>query len=294
MADQSGSSGQMGAGASAGGFWARLQQIPRYYIYLLLAAVVIWQILFPIPFPVTPSATTRGLEEAIRAVPEGKLVLISADWDSSTQAETGPQTAAVVEACFRHRKRFVLMTLSPPMGAKLANNIASEIAKQYRATYGVDWANWGYKYGTSNVLMAMVKDVPKTVGSDFYGKPVKSLPIMRGVRTVKDIGLVVEVTGLAGMTEMWIGLIQGPQGVPFAAAYTAVMAPGYYPYLDSGQIEGMLVGAKGAAEMESLIARPGLGMAIMSAQSWAHVLIILFIIVGNLGYVLARGREKSG
>ena len=278
----------------AGGFWTRLQQIPRYYIYLLLAAVVVWQILFPILLPITPSATTRGLEEAIRAVPEGKLVLISADWDSSTQAETGPQTAAVIEACLRHHKPFVLMTLAPPMGAKLAHSIGSEVAKRYGARYGVDWANWGYKYGTSNVLMAMVKDVPKTVGSDFYGKPVKSLPIMRGVRTVKDIGLVVEVTGLAGMTEMWIGLIQGPQGVPFAAAYTAVMAPGYYPYLDSGQIEGMLVGAKGAAEMESLIARPGLGMAIMSAQSWAHVLIILFIIVGNLGYVLARGREKSG
>jgi hypothetical protein len=273
-------------------FWQRMQQIPRYYIYLLLAAVVIWQLVFPVPLPVVPSAATSGVESAVAAVPDDKLVVISTDWDASTQAETGPQTAAIIEACFRHHKKFVLLTLAPPMGAKLSQQIAVGIASRYRAEYGVAWANWGYKVGTSNVLLAMVKDIPRAMGVDFYGRPVTQLPIMRGVRSIKDIGLVVEVTGLAGMTEMWIGLVQGPYQVPFAAGYTAVMAPGYYPFMDSGQIQGMLVGAKGAAEMEALARRPGLGMAIMSAQSWAHLLIIGLIILGNVGYLMTRRGER--
>jgi hypothetical protein len=273
-------------------FWQRMQQIPRYYIYLLLAAVVIWQLIFPILLPIVPSAATSGVESAIAAVPDNKLVVIGTDWDASTQAETGPQTAAVIEACFRHHKKFVLLTLGPPMGAKLSQQVAAGIARRYHAEYGVTWANWGYKVGMSNVLLAMVKDVPKAMEADFYSRPVTQLPVMRGVRTIKDIGLVVEVTGLAGMTEMWIGLIQGPYQVPFAAGYTAVMAPGYYPFMDSGQIKGMLVGAKGAAEMEAMARRPGLGMAIMSAQSWAHLLIIGLIILGNIGYLMTSRQER--
>jgi hypothetical protein len=122
---------------------------------------------------------------------------------------------------------------------------------------------------------------------------VTTLPLMKGVKDIKSIGLVIEVTGLSGMTETWIGLIQGPYRTPFASAYTAVMAPGYYPFLDSGQMKGMLVGAKGAAEMETLVHRPGKATAIMNVQSWAHVLIIALIIIGNLGYVLARARAQG-
>ena len=274
-------------------FWERVQQIPRHYIYLLLAGVVIWQLLFPIRLPIVPSADTLGLYDAIRAVPDDKLIIISTDWDASTQAETGPQTQAIINACFQLKKRFVIMNMQPPMGVKLANDIALELGKQYGARYGIDWANWGYKYGYGNVLMAMAKDIPKAIGDDFYGKRVTTLPLMKGVKDIKGIGLVIEVTGLSGMTETWIGLIQGPYRTPFASAYTAVMAPGYYPFLDSGQMKGMLVGAKGAAEMETLVHRPGKATAIMNVQSWAHVLIIALIIIGNLGYVLARARAQG-
>jgi len=274
--------------------WIRIQQVPRHYVYLLLAAVVAWQLLFPMHLPVIPSGATRGVYEAIKAVPRGKIIIISTDWDASTQAETGPQTQAVVHACFQAKKRFAVMNLGAPMGTKLAHDLAQEAAREYGAKYGSDWCNWGYKYGYENVLMALGKDIPKAVGEDFYGKAVTELPMMRHVRDIKDVGLVVEVTGLAGMTEMWIGLIQGPYRTPFATAYTAVMAPGYYPYLDSGQMKGMLVGAKGAAEMEALVDRPGKAIAIMNVQSWAHVLIIALIILGNIGYLLARGRAGGG
>jgi len=70
------------------------------------------------------------------------------------------------------------------------------------------------------------------------------------------------------------------------------MAPGYYPFLDSGQMKGMLVGAKGAAEMEVLVDRPAKASVIMNVQSWAHVLIIALIVLGNLGYLFARSRSR--
>jgi hypothetical protein len=278
---------------TATNFWERLQGIPRYSIYALLGGVVVWQLLFPKPLPIVPSRATLGVYDAIAAVPEDKLIVISTDWDASTQAETGPQTETIITACFQLHRRFAIMNLSPPMGTKLANDIAVRVAKEYHATYGVDWCNWGYKYGFDNVLIAMAKNIPKTMGDDFYGTPVRDLPMMRDVRSIKDVGLVIEITGLASITELWIGLIQGIYGTPLATAYTAVMAPGYYPFLDSRQMRGMLVGAKGAAEMEVLVKRPGRASAIMNVQSWAHLLIIFLIIVGNLGYVFARLGQRG-
>lgn len=274
--------------------WHRLQRIPRYYIYLLLAAVVVWQVLWPMPLPIAASRATRGVYDAIAAAPADKLIIISTDWDASTQAETGPQTEAIIRACFIQRKRFAIMNLQPPMGVKLANDIADRLAKQYHARYGIDWCNWGYKYGYDNILIALAKNIPKTIGDDYYGKPVADLPMMNGVKDIASIGLVIEITGLASITEYWIGLVQGVYGTPLAAGYTAVMAPGYYPFLDSKQMKGMLVGAKGAAEMEVLVGHPGKASDIMNVQSWAHVLIIALIVIGNLGYVLGRERRRQG
>lgn len=266
----------------------RIQQIPRHFIYLLLFGVVVWQLLAPIRMPIVPSHPSQGVYDAIAAVPDDKIIIITTDWDASTQAETGPQTQAMIHACFQNHKKFAIMNLQPPMGVKLANDLAQEAAEEYGAVYGEDWCNWGYKYGYENVLMSMAKNIPNAIGKDFYGTPVEQLPMMEGVESVKEVGLVCIVTGLSAMTEMWIGLIQGPYNIPVASAYTAVMAPIYYPYLDSGQLQGMLVGAKGAAELESVVARPGKAVAIMNVQSWAHVLIILLIILGNVGFIFAR------
>ena len=164
-------------------------------------------------------------------------------------------------------------------------------AKPYHARYGIDWVNWGFKYGYENILMPLAKNIPDTIKSDFNNTPRAKLPMMRDVKDIRDIGLVIEVTGLANMTELWLGFIRGPYGTPLAAAYTAVMAPSYYPYIDSHQMAGMLVGAKGAAEMEVLVGRPDQATRIMNVQSWAHVLIIALIVIGNIGYLLARREE---
>ncbi len=41
---------------------------------------------------------------------------------------------------------------------------------------------------------------------------------------------------------------------------------------------------------EVLVGNPGSATAGMDAQSFSHALIILFIILGNLGYILTRDK----
>ena len=81
------------------------------------------------------------------------------------------------------------------------------------------------------------------------------------------------------------------------------------PYVESGQIRGILAGMPGAAEYEQMVYKylsensskfikkdaviiPGKATSRMSAQSIAHLLMVVFIIFGNISYYLLRRRNN--
>src|SRR2546427_104234 len=87
-----------------------------------------------------------------------------------------------------------------------------------------------------------------------------------------DLGTKAEVvlmvnTPPAGSLAMWIAFVGQPRGVPMGFACTAVMAPEAYPYLDSGQIVGMMAGMAGAAQYFQLLGRKGFLPLAMTSQS---------------------------
>ncbi len=82
------------------------------------------------------------------------------------------------------------------------------------------------------------------------------------------------------------------------------------PYVESGQIRGILAGMPGAAEYEQMVFKylnkmgdskflnkealiiPGKATSRMSAQSVAHLLMVVFIIFGNISYYMIRRRNN--
>ena len=74
---------------------------------------------------------------------------------------------------------------------------------------------------------------------------------------------------------------------------TAVMAPKFYAYVASGQYVGLLGGMKGAAEYELLVGERGTAVTGMGAQSIVHLLIIAFVILGNIGFFVMRKNRRG-
>jgi hypothetical protein len=72
---------------------------------------------------------------------------------------------------------------------------------------------------------------------------------------------------------------------------TGVMAPGLYPLLRSGQINGLIGGLRGAAEYETLMDQKGRAIAGMDAQSATHLAIIVLVIMCNLFYFSSRKQK---
>jgi len=121
---------------------------------------------------------------------------------------------------------------------------------------------------------------------------------MANIHNYDDVGLITALS--SGSSPLWfIVFARTKFGVEVGAGCTAVMAPELYPYLETGQLSGMLGGMKGAAEYEALVADkfgiPGRKRAAegMGSQSIAHVVIMAFVVIGNIAYFSTRRREKQ-
>ena len=78
---------------------------------------------------------------------------------------------------------------------------------------------------------------------------------------------------------------------------TAVSGADFYPYYQTGQFTGLMVGMKGAAEYEELVeSRYGVkgkraASEAMPSLTYAHLVIILFIVIGNIGFFFQRRKK---
>ena len=115
---------------------------------------------------------------------------------------------------------------------------------------------------------------------------------MQRVRSIEQIHLVVCIT--YAPSEDWISFIRGQYGTPVVFANMSIMVPYYVTYIESGQLAGMIVGTRGAAEYESLLKleKPGEATRLMTPQAFTHMLIIAFIVLGNVGYLAARRKGR--
>lgn len=268
----------------------QFQAIDRRIIYLCVAIAIALPFIVQVKLPVIPTMPSQKFYEAVEKVPKGKVVLIAADFDTGTEGENGPQVQAVLEHLMIKRIPFVIIGVAI-QGPELVQSYAEKLAKKYGYKYGVDFVNLGYLPGGQLALERFCRSVWQTKPSDYKQRPLTELPLMRKVRTAEDIGLVAEFTG-SGVLSWYVQTFWGQFKVPLAQGCTGIIGPEQFPYLDTGQLSGLMVGLKGAAEYEALLKVSREGVRRMIPQSLGHLAALSLILLGNLGMWLARGKVR--
>ena len=282
----------------------RLMSFDRRWVFLSLAIVCVITYLWDFSVPITISNEARSIYDEVAALEEGDMIYMSVDYDPNALAELHPTTYALAEMCFRKKVKVIFGTLSN-LGQGMVDQVLNDISDSLRdtATYngvfyegreivnGVDYVFLGYKPYPAMVIQAMGLDFRVPFPTDYYGTPIDSIPIMQGTKNFDQCKLVIDMAA-GNVAEMWITYGHGNYGVPLALAVTGVMGADMYPYLGSGQIFGLAAGLLGAAQIEKLCDNPGRAMDGMRIQLFAHILIILFIVMGNVGYLATRNRKK--
>jgi len=273
-----------------------LLKIDRRIIYIVMGLLVMLPLIRPLGLGVDSGPRAKALFDAIDAIPAGKTVLIAVDFDPSSMPELYPMLTAVMRHAFAKNLKVLLCGLWVT-GAGLADQAAQTIPKEYGKEYGKDVVYLGWKAGVDAVILGMGENIKNVYPVDYYGKPLDSLPMMREVKQLRDIPIAFAISaGTPGYGD-WLLYAQSRYGMKVGAGVTAVSAADAYPFLQSGQLTGLLAGMKGGAEYEVLVQKAGYSKAYMPAvaamdsQSLAHVVIMVLVIIGNIAYFATRKRE---
>ncbi len=270
-----------------------IRNIDRRIIFTLIFVAVVWPLIQPMRLPIDVSPPVQTLYDAIEAIPPGSIVMLGADYSPDTMPELQPMVDTFIRHAFERDLRIVVACLwpaSPP----LVETAMGPLAEEYGKEYGVDYVNLGYMAGGIVTLLGMGASIPNTYPSDYGGTPVGEIPLMQEVQNFDDIAFVMEISAGTPGTREWVQQVQGRYRVALGSGTTAVGAPNFYPYIQSGQLTGLLGGLKGAAEYETLIGHPGDATKGMDAQSIVHALVVAFILLGNVVYLLSlRSKRRA-
>lgn len=267
-----------------------LSRIDRRYIYLAILACVAIPLITGVKMTMRITSPVRSLYDAIERLEPGSYVWLATDYDPGSMPELYPMNTSFVQHLFSKDAKIICASLWPA-GTPLAQRIFDELAPSYGKTYGIDYVNLGFKEGREAVMISVAEDLKKTFPSDYLGTSVDSLPMLSGVTSLRDVKMLICVSaGYPGIKE-WVQQIATRYNITIGGGVTAVSAPEMYPYIQSGQLIGLLAGMKGAAEYELLLSKPGLGTAGMVAQSYVHLMIVVFIVFANVAFILEKGKK---
>jgi hypothetical protein len=270
----------------------RFLRLDRRIIFLLVGVGTALPLLRPVNLPITVSPRVEAAYQTIDTLPPGSTVMFSLDYEPDVSAELQPMTIAVMRHCFRKNLHVIALTLYPagPGLVEPAIRIAATAEHKVR---NQDYVFLGYKSGFQTVMIGMGESIRSQFPTDFYGTPLDSIPVMRGIRNYEEVALLVNLTA-SSAADYWIQFAVGRYRKPMILGATAVMATDYYPYLSSRQLLGLIGGMKGAAEYEKRMDLFGDGRRGMDAQSLVHVIVTLLVILGNLALLMSlRGRPEG-
>ncbi len=282
-----------------------MSRIDRRIIYLLLLVVVTLPLVFPSARSVRVMPPVEKLYHAIDGVPEDKALIIDFDYDPQTLPELEPMGFAVLRHAFKKRIKVLALSLYvQPLG--LAQNALTSVTEEFNSIatsnadsiiYGRDYVFLGWQPPPLVPILGMGESIVNVYRNDYYGNRTDTLPIMKEIKNYSDVGLLVSLSS-GDPPKWWIEYAQNRFGIKVGAGITAVSASEFYPYLQTGQFSGLMVGMKGAAEYEEQIERElnikarRRASESLPSLTYAHLVIMLFIVIGNTGYFISR-RSKG-
>ena len=290
-----------------------LGKLDRRYIFLLIGLSVLIPLIKPnwINIPIKTTNNSQIVFNELNKLNEGDKVLVSFEYGASTKPEIHPMSVAVLQHLFSKGVKVYTVPLWPE-GLMMAKYALQEVvdSELFNITEHIDYVSLPYKAGGEIIIRGIATDLRSIFTQDVNNILLEQIPMMEGVNKVSDFDFVFDLSaGVPGNAE-WVQFACDEYNVPLSSGCTSIMVTDAIPYVESGQIRGILAGMPGAAEYEQMVFNylnnldtnehmnpdvevlPGKATSRMSAQSIAHVLMVIFIILGNISYYLLRKRVE--
>jgi hypothetical protein len=267
-------------------FTDNVKNLDRRVIFVLIALSVVIPLIFKMGLPSRVTKEVKQVYQEIEMLDQGSTVLVSFDHEASSLPEIQPMAEAILRHCFSKDLKVLGLALLAE-GTAIGDEIMREVAEEYEKEYGKDYVFLGFRPQYMAAILGMGEDIKRVFPRDYKGNSTEELVVIKDLKNYEDIPLIISVSD-GDMPTYWINFANARYHKKIAIAVTAVMATSFYPFLDSGQLVGLVGGLKGAAEYETLIQKPGMGGKGMDAQSMAHLMILVLVILGNITFFMRK------
>ncbi len=270
--------------------------VERRVVFLYVGIAVALPLFMTLSQRIPASPEVIEVIDAVNELPEGSKVLVAFDYDPPSAPELQPMAEAFLFHCFNRNLKVIVMGLWPP-GPQQAALAFQEVLNDERIrpkglTYGKDYVNLGYQAGNEFVIQRMGSDIRSMFVRDYRGNAYDDLPLVKNVKNFSHIDYVFNLSAGFPGTREWVQVAVDRYGARLGGGNTAVQAPQMYPFLSAGQLVGLVGGMSGAAELEYLTEWKGKGTRFMLSQSFAHMVVIAFVIIGNVAF-FRSGRKSA-
>jgi hypothetical protein len=277
------------------------------HCFLAMAIAIVIPLIKPLNLPVKPSPMVEATYYTVDALEEGDVVFMSLDLDPASTPELEPFYRAVTLQLKRKGVKLILATTwyaAPNMVETwIRETIEQPIIKPGDPDYkGVpdrayvkneDYVWLGFREGRQAAVESIAMSIRDTFDQRAAdGTPLDQVAVMNGIDKLKDVDLTVLVSaGFPGIKE-YVQYAQSKFDNPMVGACTAVSTTDYTPYVNSGQLLGLVGGMAAAAEYETLVGKRGNAFKGTDALNFGHLVVILAIIFGNFIYFAGRRRRR--
>jgi hypothetical protein len=197
---------------------AGLRNLDRRLIYLVLFVALSVPLLFKYSVPPARMQSAERLFNVIDGleIKPPEIAFVALDLGPSTKAENEPQSEVVVEHLMRKRVPLALFSIYyqaesflESIPERVARRLMREMPGQVWE-YGKDWVNLGYRPGAAGLVQGIPKsdNLAELFAEDARGNKLSELPAFREVRTLRQIKILAEFTGLYGVLDTYLQFFQ--------------------------------------------------------------------------------------
>lgn len=272
--------------------------IDRRIIFITVFLGAALPLVFPFIQDVPIKPETIRFYDAIESLGADDVIILSMDYSPETKPEVDPMSEAVLRHCFHKGVRVIGLVNTIP-NIPIGEGTMLRIARATEAVYGRDYIYLGFKPEPRAIQITFSEEIRNAFPTDFYGNPLDDSPLMSSIHSFDDVAMAV-VTTSDDVSLEWLLTANSRFDVKVIMGISSNFYPSFTPYIESRQVIGALGGMKGGAEYEKLLMEagivdePGDSIKGMATQSAVHLLIIFYILMGNIGFILLRKRKGRG
>ncbi len=277
-----------------------------------MAMVLVLAILIPLilgnRFDSEPPAMSAAATQAFSAVQnleDESTVLVAFDFEPAYSGELSYATKAMLQQLFQKNARLVFVSTNatgPVLAESFLQESIDDLNPQWSTEAVVNFnmrnvANLGYLTGGTASLQEFVNNPHQAtrfgLRAALDGVSTWTLPALNNLDSVDDFALVIVLTHSSEIGRTWVEQVQPHlNGNPIIMVCSSVAAPMLMPYVESGQINGLVAGINNGYGYQALAGQGNYYENADGALKTSSLVVTLFLLAGLIFFGIQNWRSN--